>query len=398
MASVYDYITATGVVVPDTADIKAQVQEEYKNALGNDLILTDSTPQGRLIDAETSARMNLIRTAALVTNTINPNTSFGIFLDALCALTGCVRRGASRTRVTATLGGTPNTVVPANSLAETSDGNEFFLENDVTLDINGVGTGVFLSTEYGAVQCPAEALNKVKTTVLGWETVTNGNDGVLGSTTESDRDLKVRRLETLYSGRSLLGDVSSQLAAVENIQSWVIRQNYKQVPQTVNGISLKPHSVYVCAYGGADADIGMALYMSVPAGCDYTGNTDVTVTDPWTQQQYEVSFQRPTEVQIDVKVYVRISTGTGDVTGAIKQAIQEYQEGMVENIDGLQIGVSVSPFEIASAINIRVPGVFVQQVQIAKHGDALTTDSISVTIAEIARISSDNITIRYVHD
>lgn len=398
MADVYNYITATGVVVPDTADIKSQVQEEYKNALGNDLILTDSTPQGRLIDAETSARINLIRTAAVVANAINPNTSYGFFLDALCALTGCVRRGESRTRVTATLGGTPNTVVPANSLAETSDNKEFFLENDVTLDINGIGTGVFLSTEFGAVQCPAGALNKVKTTVLGWETVINANDGVLGSATESDRDLKVRRLETLYAGRSLLGSVSSKLAAVENIQSWVIRQNYKQVPQTVNGISLKPHSVYVCAYGGADADIGMALYMSVPAGCDYTGNTDVTVTDPWTQQQYEVSFQRPTEVQIDVKVYVRISTGTGDVTGAIKQAIQEYQEGMVENIDGLQIGVSVSPFEIASAINIRVPGVFVQQVQIAKHGEALSTAAIAISIAEIARISGDNITIRYVHD
>ena len=398
MADVYNYITATGVVVPDTADIKSQVQEEYKNALGNDLILTDSTPQGRLIDAETSARINLIRTAAVVANAINPNTSYGFFLDALCALTGCVRRGESRTRVTATLGGTPNTVVPANSLAETSDNKEFFLENDVTLDINGIGTGVFLSTEFGAVQCPAGALNKVKTTVLGWETVINANDGVLGSATESDRDLKVRRLETLYAGRSLLGSVSSKLAAVENIQSWVIRQNYKQVPQTVNGISLKPHSVYVCAYGGADADIGMALYMSVPAGCDYTGNTDVTVTDPWTQQQYEVSFQRPTEVQIDVKVYVRISTGTGDVTGTIKQAIQEYQEGMVENIDGLQIGVSVSPFEIASAINIRVPGVFVQQVQIAKHGEALSTAAIAISIAEIARISGDNITIRYVHD
>ena len=397
MASVYDYITATGVVVPDTADIKAQVQEEFKNALGNDLILTHSTPQGRLIDAETSARMNLIRAAAAVANVINPNTSFGIYLDALSALTGCIRRGASRTRVTATLGGTPNTVVPANSLAETSDGKEFFLENDVTLDINGVGTGVFLSTEYGAVQCPAESLNRVKTTVLGWETVTNANDGVLGSATESDRDLKVRRQRTLYSGRSFLGDVDSKLASVENIQSYVVRQNYKLEPQTVEGVLLKPHSVYVCAYGGADADIGMAIYMSTSC-CDYTGDTDVIVTDPQVQQQYTVSFQRPTEVQIDVKVYVRISTGTGDVTGAIKQAIQEYQEGMVENIDGLQIGVSVSPFEIASAINIRVPGVFVQQVQIAKHGDALTTDSIAISIAEIARISSENIIIRYVHD
>lgn len=395
MADLYNYITSSGVIVPDTDAVKAEVQEEYKTALGNDLILTDSTPQGRLIDTETTARQNLLRTAALMANVINPNVSFGVFLDAICALTGCVRRAASKTRVTATLGGTPNTVVPANVLAETTDGKEFYLENEVTLDINGQGTGVFLSVEDGAIQCVAGSLTRVKTTVLGWETVTNANDGVLGASTESDRDLKVRRLETLYQGRSFLGDISARLANVPNVQSWVIRQNYKPNAANINGVAIKPYSVYVCAYGGSDEDIAMALYMSVPAGCDYTGNTDVTVTDPWVQQDYVVSFERPAEVAIDVKVYIRVSTGTGEVTGAVKQAIQDYQEGLVENIDGLQIGVAVSPFEIASAINIEVPGVFVQQVQITKHGGALSTESIPIGINEIARISADNITIRY---
>ena len=140
----------------------------------------------------------------------------------------------------------------------------------------------------------------------------------------------------------------------------------------------------------------MALYKSTAPGCGFTGNTTVTVTDPWCNHEYEVSFYRPTEIEIDVKVYIKVDTGSGDVTGAIKQAIIDYQDGLVENIDGLQIGVAVSPFEIASAINIKVPGVFVQQVQIAKHGLTLSTASIETTIAEIARISSNNITIRYI--
>ena len=33
----YKYIEETGVIVPDTTEIKQQVQEEYKNALGQDL-------------------------------------------------------------------------------------------------------------------------------------------------------------------------------------------------------------------------------------------------------------------------------------------------------------------------------------------------------------------------
>lgn len=390
----YQYITANGLVVPDTSEIKTQVQNEWKDALGNDLNLEDSTPQGRLIEIDTLGRMETIRMNAAMANTINPNTSFGIFLDSIAALTQCVRRGASRTRVTATLGGVADTVVPAGVEAATTNGDVFYLENDVTIGEDGTASGVFLARETGEILCEANSLNSVRTTVLGWETVTNPMSGVLGSDIESDRDLKIRRLETLYNGRSFVGDVQARLAAVENIQSYYVDQNNKMENVTRNGITMLPHSVYVCAYGGTDADVAMAIYRSTSC-CDYTGNTTVTVTDPWTQQTYDVSFDRPEIIQCDVKIYVKLDTGTGNVTDAIKLAIEKYQNGQVENIDGLQIGVNVSPFEIASAINIEVPGVFVNQVQIAKHGLTLSTESIELLPNQMGRISENNITIRY---
>lgn len=396
MAELYTYINTSGVIVPDTENLQTEVEQEYKDTFGEDLDVTPETPQGRLIELDTRMRSEVLQCAASIANVINPNLSYGMFLDAIAALTGCVRRQATRSEVMATLGGTPGTTIPAGSLATTEDYSKVFsLSQSVTLNENGTATATFYSQEYGDIQLAAGELNTIKTGVLGWETITNNDAATAGKNRETDSELKERRIDTLFSGRSFVGDIKSYLLSVDGVKSVDLYNNYHLEPVIVNGVTIEPKSVFVCVYGGSDQDVGMALYKSTAPGCGFTGNTTVTVTDPFCNHNYEVSFYRPTEVEIDVKVYIKVDTGSGDVTGAIKQAILDYQDGKVGNVDGLQVGVVVSPFEIASAINIEVPGVFVQQVQIAKHNATLATSAISITMAEIARISTENITIRY---
>ncbi len=396
MAELYTYINSSGVIVPDTEDIQGEVEQDYKDIFGEDLDVTPETPQGRLIELDTRLRSEVLQCAASLANVINPNLSYGVFLDAIAALTGCIRKQATNSEVSAVLTGTPGTTIPANSSATTEDSSTvWYLSENVVLGEDGTATGKFYSQDYGEIPLEAGALNTIKTGVLGWETVRNPAPATLGRKRETDSELKERRISTLFRGRSFTGDILSKLYDISGVKSVDIYNNYKLNPVTIKGVTIDAKSVFVCVYGGNDQDIGMALHMSTAPGCGYTGNTTVTVMDPWCNHEYEVSFHRPTEIPIDVKVYVKVDTGTGDVTGAIKQAIMDYQDGLVENINGLQIGVGVSPFEIASAINIRVPGIFVQQVQIAKHGITLSTNSIDVTMAEIARIAVENITVRY---
>ena len=95
----YQYNQTTGIVVPDTSKVKEQVQAEYMSVLGEDLDISDSTPQGRLIEAETIARKRVIENMALLANMFNPNQAYGIFLDSIASLFGVERVGATRTRV-----------------------------------------------------------------------------------------------------------------------------------------------------------------------------------------------------------------------------------------------------------------------------------------------------------
>ncbi|MBP3932282.1 MAG: hypothetical protein J6D44_00175, partial [Pseudomonas sp.] len=94
----YNYIVSTGVIVPDTASLRSEVEAEYKSVLGADLPVTPETPQGVLITAEVESRDGMVRNNAELANQINPDIAGGVWLDAIWALTRGKRRGATRSR------------------------------------------------------------------------------------------------------------------------------------------------------------------------------------------------------------------------------------------------------------------------------------------------------------
>jgi hypothetical protein len=134
----YSYLTTTGTIIPDTADLKAEVQAEFRAALGSDLSIEDETPQGVLIVGEVQSRSAAAANNAALANQINPDVSGGVFLDALSALSGLQRAAATVTVVSGVeLTGVPGTVIPTGTRARTSAGDVFALvivKYDVDVD------------------------------------------------------------------------------------------------------------------------------------------------------------------------------------------------------------------------------------------------------------------------
>src|ERR1700748_1520530 len=97
--SLYNYISTTGTIVPDTSDILSDVQTTYQDVFGTDIVLTPDTPQGLLITAEALAEAAVAANNAQLANQINPNIAGGVFLDAILALTGMQRTAQTQTQV-----------------------------------------------------------------------------------------------------------------------------------------------------------------------------------------------------------------------------------------------------------------------------------------------------------
>lgn len=375
--ALYTYVTTTGVIVPDTADIKAGVQAEWKAALGDDLDVSDSSPQGVLIAAETAARRAVGENNAQLANQINPNLAGGVFLDAVCALTGLSRTAASRSTVAGVVvTGVPGTTIPAGAIAKTGAGDQFATAGAVTLPDSGAATAAFIAVETGPVPCPVGALTQIVTAVLGWESVNNPAAATLGTAQQTDAALRAKRRNTLaIQGISLAEAITSALYDVEGVTSLQFRENTGDAAATIDGIALAPHSVWACVHGGSDADVAAALLANKSGGCAWNGATASNVPDASSGQTYTVKFDRPAEVPIKARITVKITSTTVDAQTAVRAAVAAWATLADDGKPGLRTGGNVSPFDLAAAVNAAVAGVYVAKVELS----TVAADSFAVS-------------------
>jgi hypothetical protein len=392
----YEYVATTGVIVPDTAEILTDVQNEYKNAFGQDLVVTPDTPQGVLITAEALSRDTVVRNNAALANQINPNLAGGIFLDAIMALTGSQRDAAERSTVTATLTGVPGTIIPAGVVAATNpEGDEFELITSVVLAPDGTVSAEFQSVEFGPIPAVAGSLTQITDGVLGWETITNDDPATLGTTEQSDASARLFRKNTLaLQGQSLAEAITSGLYATDGVRSLSFRENIADTDQTIDGVLMVPHSIYACVDGGTDADVAATLLRKKSAGANWNGDVTVSVLEPFSGQAYDVKFARPDEIAVQARVYVRAGSAVADPVQAVKDAILAFANGELEDEPGFTVGNDVSPFELAGAINRLHPTLYIPKVEVSLASPtSWTTDPIAIAIYEIATIVSGAITV-----
>ncbi len=370
----YEFIEETGVIVPDTSDLLTEVEAEYLATFGADLDLDPETPEGILIAAETSSRTGIATNNAQLANQINPNIAGGVFLDALWALTGGARdaAGPSTFSVPPDLTGTPGAFIPLGVIAANSAGDQFKSLASVTLDGGGLGAVAFASVENGAIVCAVNDLTTIVTSVLGWETIDNSVEATLGTATQTDISARRERSQTLgLQGSAIMVAIFSQVRAVAGVLSLTARENFTSVPITPtppDNIDLVANSVWVCVDGGSDEDVAAALLNAKSCGSNWNnGNSSVpiseVVTDPTSNQDYTVLFDRPDLIPVLYEVTVAPSS-ISNVVALVKAAIVAYANGELDGEEGLVVGADVSPFEAAGAVNTVEPGLTVTNVRV----------------------------------
>jgi uncharacterized phage protein gp47/JayE len=366
----YQYITETGVIVPDTETILNEVTQEYKDVFGEDLDTRPETPQGALIVAEALAREAVVRNNAALANQINPNLCGGIFQDAICALTGLQRDAESYSVTPCTLTGVPGTVIPVNtSLARSENGDIFYCTQTVTLSSLGTATVDFKAQEPGAIAAPAGTLNIIVTNVLGWETITNTADAVLGEPTQSDLELYALRVNTLaLQGSTLAEAITSGVLDVPDVRSLTFRENVENTTQVIDSVTLVAHSIYLCVDGGTDQNVGTAIFARKSGGCNYNNGASanpvsVNITEPSSGQIFAVKFDRPTLIAVATRITIKANSTVANPTDAVKKAVLDYANGLLSGEIGLITGASVSPYEFGGAVNREIPTIYVKKVE-----------------------------------
>lgn len=405
MADLYKYIQNEGIIVPNTDNILNEVRAEYKNIFGEDLSVEESTPQGRLIELEVASRKGCLSINAAIANMLNPQKSFGSFLDSYGALFDIKRQGALSTVVYCKISGVAGTIIPSGSKAQDTQGNIYVIAGETTIGESGFVYSNFANVVTGPIPCSAGSLNIIVTPVSGWEGITNESIGTLGYDVESDAEyrIKIDKTKTKYS-QGAVASIEGALYAVDGVKSYFIYENpdgtrktHADDPAIPEGETSLAHSIMICVYG-ANAegsfyqDIANAIVNKKSAGCGYStvANEDY-VHRILANNGQVVVFNTAQPLPIYIDVIVKNISYTGyDLRDAISLLIQNYFTGNLENQKGVQIGQEISAFELSNIIASNL-GVKVEILKIGTSSNNLSANPISVPNSQIATVNPNNI-------
>lgn len=381
-------VTDQGVITVDTADIRAEFEQAYKEALGADLNLDVSTPVGQLVINDTTALTTAMAECVAIANETSVYSATGQALDVAAARSGYYRKTATPTTVVATLTGNNGTTIPAGSKA--SDGkHEYVLLDTVTIPVSGSVMAQFQCTEPGAIPCPAGTLTSIITTISGWDTITNANDGVVGVESETDNAFRDRITANYLNkrARSILGAIVDNIAALPDVISVVGYENPTANTEVHDGITMTPHSICVSVFGGSGPEIARVLGEQKTLGATTIGNTTVSYMDGLVNYQYDYKIYRPAELPIYVDIEYAPNSYTGastvsDITGLITEYIAN---------NPLKIGQTITGNYISMALN-GYNKVDVLAVKVSTDGETWE-DYVVANMTQIPTISSANITV-----
>lgn len=399
--------TPQGPVAPDSETVLQAQQEIWQAAFDNRLNTDPATPQGQLMASLAAIVQDKNSQLLYLANQFNPATAEGVFQDALAAIYFLDRQAAMPTVVQVTCTGLAGVVIAgANTSDEparvrTEDGLELYCQTTGTIPESGSVTLPFACEETGPIEIEAHSVTTIVQAQPGWDTVSNETAGVLGRDVESQREFEERRYQSVaLNSRSMLASVYARVGNIDGVIDLIARQNRTSEPITDNGVTLKPHSVYVAVLGGEDASIAEALYNSVSGGCDYNGNTSYVYTDPVTGAQETILFERPVEVAFEIHVYVRRtpSTSTTVLEAAAANIYADFYGETYENTNSLQHvqeseRIHIGETVYASRFYCPVLSAGVQQivsVTIGRKGSTMG-NVVELTNEEYPSLASDDI-------
>lgn len=320
--------TERGYVAPSEAAVLAGVQADIDAAFGGGVNQALSTPQGQLATSTTALVGNKNNETVSLFNQFDPAYASGRAQDALGRIYFISRNPAQPTVVEALCTGGQGVIIPAGAIARSADGLLYTCTDEGEIPATGNITLTFACNTDGPIACPAGSLSIIARVIPGWDSITNVADGVLGTVVEGRAEFELRRqLSVALNARGSLPAVQGAVLNVTDVLDAYVTENTTGSPIVVRGVTLAPKSLYVSSVGGTDQAVAEAIWSKKAPGCDYNGNTTVTVYDSnsaYSQPlpSYDVSFERPDSLAILFAVVLSNNAQIpSDATTQIQDAI-----------------------------------------------------------------------------
>lgn len=334
-------VTENGIKAPSYAEILEYFQEKAKTIFGQDVDLDADTQDGQLIAIFAQAISDVNAQAIATYNQFNPNTAVGVGLDSAVKTNGIERQEASNSTVDLVLIGQAGTVIN-NGIASDDAGTNWLLPEQVVIPVSGEITVTATAEEVGDIEASPNTITQIVTPTLGWQSVNNPNQAVVGVAVETDAQLRTRQARsTELASVSLWEGIIASLLNLEGVTRVSGVKNDEDAPSDEG---VPGHTVAMIVDGGDVDEIGKTLFLKKGEGVGTFGTTQTTYIDTYGFPNV-IKFSRPTIVNVYVTLNITpASTYLSTAADEIKSRIADY-------INSLSIGEDVNIARVlASAV------------------------------------------------
>ena len=368
-----------------------ELNAEVKAIFGDNFNISPESPDGQINGVISGSNADLWEIAEASYNAFNPSAASGVALSNLVQLNGIERLAATPSTVTLTLYGTPGTIIAASSSFSTVDTADTFLtDREAVIGLGGSVTIKATASSTGPIGAVSGSITEINNPISGLSSVTNLEDAVEGRDEETDVELRARRARSVAkNSQSIIEAIFANVADVTGVTQTVVLENDTEVVDT-NG--LPPHSFQVIVVGGADEEIGDAIWLKKPAGIMSFGNTTVQITDSQ-GISHGISFSRPIEVDIYVEVTLnKFADYPAKGDDLIKQAIVDYANGILVTGRGFSLADDVIYSRLYTPIN-SVQGHEITDLRIGTSPSPTGSANIAIGPTEVSNFLVANIVV-----
>lgn len=407
-------VTPTGFVKKTLTVIKEELETALRAVFGQSINLTPKSAFGQFVGIMAEREALLWEIAEALYRARDPDGATDAALEAVCALTGTMRRAAFKSMVVLTCTGSPGTTLNVERMVSVVDiGTKFLTTTTETLasvfawvastvyavgarvtngskvyhctvagtsaasggpsttDIDiidgsvhwthlGSGTAVAdvvaSSQTAGPWVASARTLNVIETPVGGWSSALNLLDAQLGANIESDPELRLRREEELAApGNASLEAVREHVLKVgkDTSNPVLTARVFENYTMSTNADGMPPKSIEVLVEGGEDEDILQAVFESKAAGVEPHGTVSGNVIDS-EGETHVIKFSRPTMKDVYVKLLVQKNPDEfpSDGEAQLKSAVVLFGNKQKVGKDAVASSLGAQCFTVSGVLDV----------------------------------------------
>lgn len=381
------YIDKSGFHMPTYTSMRDKLIEEAKSIFGQDIYLEEDSQDYQWIATVSEKIYDAFQIAEQVYNNRAPNTAIGTGLDSIVKINGIKRKSATYSKCNVIISGLENTEI-RNGVVMDKGNIQWKLPPVVIIPkTTQIGVLATCSMPGPIVANPGDIIHIYNPT-YGWNGVYNEESAKLGSYVEDDSKLRKRQSQsTAQASLTMLEGTSGAIAQLEGVTRSKV---YENDTSEIDDKGLPPHSITVVVEGGQDLEISKAIWHYKGIGCLTYGNITLSIKDS-KEQVSDISFFRPTYVDVEVQVNIKQLSGyTTETTEKIKNNLQTY-------LNSMEIGASLSLSSLWGAAlqampNLTNPLFSITSITAARLGEVQEGNDISLAFNEVCRGNINNIT------